>query len=134
MVMSLTDKKQRADMALKFHSQGYNCSQSVVLAFSDLMSIDIDALAKVSACFGGGFGASGAQCGVLSGQGMVIGIKRWQSPQSKPAVYVMTKELKNEFEHRYGTSQCRELKRAKMSCDTLIKDGVEALCVKLGID
>jgi len=134
MVNNSIDKTQRVDMALKFHSQGYNCSQSVVMAFSDLIPVDVEALAGLSACFGGGFGASGAQCGVLSGQGMVVGFKSWQTPQSKPAVYAVAKALKNEFEDRYGTSQCRELKRAKVSCDTLIKDGVEALCEKLGIE
>ena len=47
----------RREKAEENFMQGYNCSQSLVLAFADLTDMKEDALLKLSSGFGGGMGA-----------------------------------------------------------------------------
>ena len=44
---------QRAE---EYFKEGYNCTQAVVLAFSDLHGMDAKAAARLSSSFGGGMG------------------------------------------------------------------------------
>ena len=55
-----------------FH-EGYNCSQSVVLAFADLTGVDEALLEKISIGLGGGVGRLREVCGAVSGMAMVAG-------------------------------------------------------------
>ena len=53
---------------------GYNCAQSVVVAFSDLTGLDESFSAKMASSFGGGMGRMREVCGAVSGMLMVAGI------------------------------------------------------------
>ena len=64
-------KKERA-MAL--FTQGYNCAQSVVLAFADELDADEATLARLSSSFGGGFGRMREVCGAVSCMAIVLGL------------------------------------------------------------
>ena len=50
------ENTSRREKAMTLHSEGYNCAQSVVLAFEDLLPLDKESLAKLSSSFGGGIG------------------------------------------------------------------------------
>ena len=52
----------RVQKAVELFMQGYNCSQSVFLAFADLYGMDEDMAKRVSAGFGGGKGRMGGSC------------------------------------------------------------------------
>lgn len=46
----------RIERAANLFTQGYNCSQSVAIAFSDLTGLDVESSAKLASSFGAGMG------------------------------------------------------------------------------
>ena len=65
-----------ANLAKELFLKGYNCSQAVAYAFSDLTGMDIDASARMASSFGGGIGRLRETCGVVSAAALVLGIVR----------------------------------------------------------
>lgn len=106
-------EKTRKEQAKEYFYEGYNCSQSLVLAFKDLINLDEETLVKLASSFGGGMGRLREVCGAVSGMFMVIGILYgYSDPQnggSKAEHYGRVQELANRFEAKYGSIVCREL-------------------------
>ncbi len=122
--------EQRKNIALDHHRHGYNCAQSVALAYSDLMAPEESVVANATQALGGGIGAMGETCGVVTGMAVAVGLIERASVADKPKVYKAMKELGNGFKAvNDGRVLCRELKRpgASKSCDALIAEGVELL-------
>ena len=65
--METTHGKLAAELFLK----GYNCSQSVVVAFSDVTGMTPRHAARISSSFGGGMGRMREVCGAVSGMLLV---------------------------------------------------------------
>ena len=93
--------------------KGYNCSQSVVLAFADMIDIDEATLSKISCSFGGGMGRLREVCGSVSGMFMVAGLLYGydgpETGQLKADHYARIQELAKRFEEKHGSIVCREL-------------------------
>ena len=64
----------RRERAMALFEEGYNCAQSVFLAFSDLHGMDTHMAAALSSSFGGGMGRLREVCGAVSGMFLVAGI------------------------------------------------------------
>jgi len=103
----------RGERAVKFFEEGYNCSQSTLLAFEDVLPYSREEIAKLGSSFGGGMARLREVCGAVSGIFMVAGLlygfddtgadgKKWEH-------YVRIQELGLEFEKRNGSLICREL-------------------------
>lgn len=105
--------ESRKEKAMELFKKGYNCSQSVVLAYSDVLGLDWDTAAKMSASFGGGFGRLRHVCGTVSGMAMVAGMITASSDpkdtEQKKENYEMMQKLAKEFEKQNGSIICREL-------------------------
>ena len=63
----------RKEKAMQSFLDGYNCSQCLMLAFEDLLTIDLDTALKIASPFGGGMGRLREVCGSVSGMFMVLG-------------------------------------------------------------
>ena len=102
----------RAESAKEYFMQGYACSQAVALAFSDLLGIDEETIAKLTLPFGGGLGRLRLTCGAVSGMALVIGAvfaEGQNSPENKKKTYAITQELSLRFKQEYGSLICQEL-------------------------
>ncbi len=103
----------RAKKAMELFKQGYNCSQAVFLAFSDMYDMDEKAAARLSSSFGGGMGRLREVCGTVSGMFMVAGILfGYDSPENGPVKtehYTRIQKLAEEFTKENGSIVCREL-------------------------
>lgn len=103
----------RATKAMELFNEGYNCSQAVFLAFSDLYDMDEKTALKVSSSFGGGMGRLREVCGAVSGMFMVAGIiYGYDEPkdnEGKKAHYARIQELAHRFEEYNGSIVCRVL-------------------------
>ena len=92
---------------------GYNCAQSVVVAFSDLTGLDKDFSAKFASSFGGGMGRMREVCGAVSGMLMVAGLLYgYDTPgddASKKAQYETIQALSAQFREQVGSIVCREI-------------------------
>ncbi len=98
---------------MAYFRQGYNCAQSVVLSFADLIDMDEGTLSRMSCSFGGGMGRLREVCGAVSGMFMVAGLLwGYEGPETgavKAAHYARVQELAKAFEARNGAIVCREL-------------------------
>ncbi len=103
----------RSEKALSLFDNKYNCSQSVLTAFSEDLDMTEDELLRVACAFGGGIGRQQLTCGALTGASMVLGLKFGKglndSEDKKQETYSRVVGLFEEFARLNGTSNCREL-------------------------
>lgn len=104
---------KRAQEAMHLFREGYNCSQSVFLAFNDLYGIDRKKALMLSSSFGGGMGRLREVCGAVSGMFMVAGLLYgYDSPKNyerKKEHYERIQYLAKEYKLLNGSIICREL-------------------------
>ncbi len=106
----------RTERAKAYFLQGYACSQAVALAFSDLLGLDEDTIAKLTLPFGGGMGRLRMTCGAVSGMAFVIGgvfADAENTPENKKKVYAIVQELCEKFKAETGSLICAELLAAR---------------------
>ncbi len=105
----------RGELAKSYFMKGYNCSQAVTLAFSDLMGMDEHTAAKLASSFGGGFGRMREVCGTFSGMVLVLGLLYGYDAAdetetaNKKLHYARVQELAERFRTEFGSIICREL-------------------------
>lgn len=103
----------RKEKAMQSFLEGYNCSQSMILAFEDLLTIDLDTALAIASPFGGGMGKLREVCGSVSGMFMVFGfLKGYSKPddyEGKKELYTHIQELGRRFEEENGSIVCRNL-------------------------
>ena len=99
--------------AVSYFKQGYNCAQSVVMAFADVTGLDVKQSARLASSFGGGLGRLREVCGAVSGIATVIGILYgYDDPNAPGAVqehYARVQEVAGKFKELNGSIVCREL-------------------------
>lgn len=104
---------ERGDKAYELFKDGYNCAQAVAGAFSDLLGMDMDTVAKLASGFGGGMGRMREVCGTFSGIVMVVstlyGYSDPRDTENKTEVYSRIQELAEQFRKDNGSIICREL-------------------------
>lgn len=103
-------RRERAEAAFL---QGYNCAQSLTLAFADVTELDEATILRLSSSFGGGMGRLREVCGAVSGMFMILGlVSGYATPETgeiKAEHYAHVQELAKAFEQKNGTIICREL-------------------------
>ena len=102
-----------ADKAERLFKEGYNCSQAVVAAFTDVTKMDEKTALALSSSFGGGMGRLREVCGAVSGMFMVAGLMYgYTSPtdnEAKQAHYALIQSMAQKFKDKTGSIICREL-------------------------
>ena len=105
--------KDHVKEALELFSSGFNCSQSVLAAFSDEFGLPKEIALKIACPFGGGIGGYGKTCGGLTGAILVIGLKygadKTTDAEAKKISRDKTRELIEIFEKEHGSCNCNDL-------------------------
>ena len=105
--------EERVARARGYFESGYNCAQAVVMAFDDVMAMDVSALARLAAPFGGGMGRMREVCGTVSGMTMVAGaIAPSADPKNleeRKNNYALVQHFAEEFRRENGDIVCRRL-------------------------
>ena len=111
--MEKREIEQRSEQAVAYFKQGYNCAQSVYMAYADVFGMDKDLAARIIAPLGGGMGRLREVCGAVSGMFLVAGLK---SPadnradhDAKTRNYAAVQRLAEKFRQQNGSIVCREL-------------------------
>ena len=103
----------REEQAVQYFLNGYNCAQSVFLAFAPDIGVEAEPAARLSSAFGGGMGRLREVCGAVSGMLMAAGaLYGYASPGddgAKAELYALVQELAGQFKAEFGTMICREL-------------------------
>lgn len=102
---------ERTRLALRSFADGYNCAQSVAMAYADVMGLTQKQAARASAGFGGGIGRLRDNCGAFSAAVMVCGSleQAGHQPQGRAQVYARVQEIHRTFAERCGSVSCAEL-------------------------
>ena len=99
--------------AAELFLKGYNCAQSVMVAFCDVTGLEEDFAARMASSFGGGMGRMREVCGAVSGMLMVTGLLYgYETPGddvSKKELYTIVQELSGKFREEVGSIVCREI-------------------------
>ena len=101
------------EKAIQNFMAGYNCAQSVFLAFAPDLGLSDDLALRLSSSFGGGMGRLREVCGAVSGILMAAGaLYGYTSPtddDAKAAHYALVQDLAGQFRALHGTILCRDL-------------------------
>ena len=93
--------------------RGYNCAQSVVVAFHKELGLTESQAAKMASSFGGGMGRMREVCGGVSGMllaaGMLYGYDTPGDDKAKRAHYARVQALAGTFRQQVGSIVCREI-------------------------
>lgn len=107
------EKSPHAKSAMKNFRDGYNCGQSVVLAFSEEIGLDEKTMLRLASPFGGGMGRLREVCGSVSGMFMVLGsLYGYDNPkdyEGKKELYERVQQLAAHFREINGSIVCRQL-------------------------
>lgn len=102
----------RIEKAAQSFLGGYNCAQSVAIAFADKLDMDEKTAAKIASGFGGGFGRLREVCGAVSGMVMVANyLYGYDAPdqEQQAKCYQMVQTLCKQFEEQNGSIICRDI-------------------------
>lgn len=109
----ITQAGDHGKKAAQLFMQGYNCAQSVVVAYCDLTGFTPDYAARLSSSFGGGMGRMREVCGAVSGMLLIAGILYgYDTPgddEAKRKHYALVQHLAGEFRIREQSIICREI-------------------------
>lgn len=119
------DEEAIVAKAVGLFKQGYNCSQSVTLAFCDMYGIAEPLMARLSGSFGGGIGRMRETCGAACGMFMLAGLEvqdvndslcptsyeenPYPSQALKKKNYEVVQRLASDFRAETGSIICKEL-------------------------
>ena len=102
-----------SEKACEYFRQGYNCAQSTLLAFSDVIGFSEETTLKLASSFGGGMGRLREVCGAVSAMFMIAGLlKGYTSPNDdeiKALHYELIQKLAEEFKSQTGSYICRDI-------------------------
>ncbi len=117
---------ERLQLARSVRAQGYNCAQSVMAAFPDIISLPQDVTLRLGGAFGAGMGATGGICGVLSAMAMAEGMRTQGRPADKVTASKNFHALHDEFRAEHGATLCPDLKALGRPCNELIEEGIRS--------
>ena len=104
---------KKSDLALKYFSEGFNCAQSVIVSFADILNIDEETALRIASGFGGGMGGMQKTCGAVTGAFIIIGFLRGkykvEDEKAKEITNNLIQEFTNKFVYLYGSIDCKEL-------------------------
>lgn len=110
---ALNQARERAERARAYFREGYNCAQSVALAFADVVAETPEKVAAAMSGFGGGIGRLREVCGCVSAMTYVASCVRPathpENQQERKANYALVQDLAESFRGEFGSIVCRDL-------------------------
>lgn len=105
--------EERVEQAIRNFESGFNCAQSVFLAYSDVFELDLESAKKISVSFGGGVGRMREVCGTVSAMAMLAGFRYPVvdplDQEARTRNYGMVQKMAELFKEKHQTIICREL-------------------------
>ena len=105
--------EDRVVQAVRNFESGYNCAQSVFLAYSDVIGLDFELAKNMSVSFGAGVGRMREICGTVSAMAMLAGfiypVSDPNDLDARTINYAMIQKMADIFKNENQTIICREL-------------------------
>lgn len=110
-------KKQ--EQAVATFQSGYNCAQSVLSTFSDVLNVEPEQLKAVTVGFGGGMGMQQETCGAVTGAYMAFSIYASNKTDDNAVAKAESASMIRDFSKRFirieGSTSCKELMGVDLS-------------------
>ena len=110
----------RCEQAVDYHKKGFNCCQSVLAAYQDLIGLTETQCLTLGGGFGAGAG-TGELCGAVTGAVMALNLLTPADPSdvagSKKQAVAQAKELQKRFAARFENLRCADLLQKKFVPD-----------------
>lgn len=104
---------------LEIYKEGYNCAESIVKAINEEKELNIPV--SIASPFGAGM-TVGSTCGAISGALVVLGaVKGRETCKEQNDSRRLAKEVMNKISEKYGTFECKQLKKQGVSCNEIIE-------------
>ena len=104
--------------AISFFDNHFNCSESMLLAFSKELKVESPIIPMIATPFGSGIGRLCQECGVLTGGIMVIGLiygrKKAEETVKREESYTLSRAFYNQFNEKVGTVKCIEIQGSNL--------------------
>lgn len=111
--MEKLDIKEREQRGMDNFKKGYNCAQSVVLAFADVYGLSPEMALRVAASFGAGIGRMRLTCGGANGMFLLAGLENGSvvagDLKGRGDNYQLVQDLATRFKAEAGSLICAEL-------------------------
>ena len=101
-----------AAKAKELFDRGYNCCQSVLMAYAGEAGLTEETAARIAGTFGGGMGKTGSVCGCVAAMCMVQGLRSAPTAPDAGAQREANagyREKAKAFGEAFGSTMCREL-------------------------
>ncbi|WP_070110235.1 C-GCAxxG-C-C family (seleno)protein [Clostridium acetireducens] len=106
------------DKASNFKKEGYNCCESIIKAVNEDRDVNIPI--SVGTPFGGGMSV-GHTCGAITGAIIALGFLKGRNDLTeKNTASKYSSEIMKSVKEKYGTYNCRDLKKKGVSCEEII--------------
>lgn len=113
--------EERITLAREKFSGGYNCAQSVLTSFSDLLGKDEQGLKQIASGFGGGMGRLQMTCGAVTGSFMVFSQYASMHTDTDKGAKELSAAMIRIFEKEYvaanGSLTCRTILGVDLNTD-----------------
>ncbi len=96
----------RAKIGIDTFREGYNCSQSVLVAFEDVVSLSKEQLLDIGVALGGGFARTRNLCGAVNAMGIIYGLVK---KVDKAQAYKEMQAPIEAFKKRFSSINCSEI-------------------------
>ncbi|MFO7573799.1 MAG: C-GCAxxG-C-C family protein, partial [Bacteroidales bacterium] len=106
------ETNDRAALALEAFNNKYNCAQSVLMAWPELIAPDRSLALRQACGFGGGMGRLQGTCGTVTGSYMVIGLSigaELPDDLIKDEIAALVREFTERFLELNPSTICRDL-------------------------
>lgn len=117
------DLQQIQEKAISLFNSGFNCSQSVLSAYSNTLNLNNDLALSVACGFGAGMGRLQGACGAVTGAYMVFGVycsnQFENNGERKEKSYSMIQDFNQKFVAKHKTTDCKLL----LNCDLNTEEG-----------
>ena len=103
----------KVESAVFSFNNGFNCCQSVLLAYCQEFGLDRQVASRLSTGFGGGMGRMAGVCGAVTGAFMVLGLKygkmRAEDNEPKQKTYKLVRKFAEKFKARNDSIICKDI-------------------------
>lgn len=98
----------KAKSAVEKFKKGLNCSQCVLLTFSENLGLDKELALKIASGFGGGI-CQGEVCGAIMALNLKYGNTSAEDSKAKEKIYHLVRAFSEEFKNKNGSIKCNDL-------------------------
>ena len=105
-------KREAAEKCTMHFENGYNCCETVILAFSELLDVSCcEVIPRIATPFGGGIHERMHMCGALSGAVMAVGLKHGRNNPGgdREASSEKAGRIVEKFTGKYGSANCIDI-------------------------